>query len=465
MFKNIRNTFFLFVMCAGFLTFYTNPLQAQVVRTHLVQPLDNYYSISLKYDISIDDLKKANPDILNPKPGDVLIIPVFKTEDEIPEATDCGRLRRMAEKDKLYRVALMIPFYLEKAQYPGWSQKVDMTKIYEHLNFRFIQFYHGFMMAADSLKKTGLDVEIHVYDIDQQSSKVLKALRDPALKKADLIVGPFFKNSFDQVAEFAKQHKIPIINPLSSRSDILESNPFVYKTLPSLDSQPEAIAKLVRRDFPNHNVIIYTANKYQGAALVSRLKNALETSLSLNSRPVYVVDYATDSVMAFMYNAVFQQPNLIIIYAEDEVVPAALLSKLSALRNDYPMTIIGLPEWEKFSNLESVYMVVLNAHILTSAYVDTDNEIVRNFIMDYRARYYDEPMNYAFMGFDTGIFFLQALMIYGKDFGQCLDDLRIPLIQNDFDFSRPKLDGGFENTFWQILKYDGYKLVNRSAFY
>lgn len=445
--------FFLFVMMSAF--------SQQEVKKHVVRHLDNYYSISLKYDVTIDALKKANPGILSPSPGDTLIIPFVLTDpDEIEVDVDCYRFK--PGKARLFRVVLMIPLYLEQTRDSLWAQEIDINRINEVAPFRFIQFYHGFMMAADSLRKSGLDVEIHVFDVDQNMNKVQKALREPVIKKADLIVGPFFRNSFPVVAEFARENRIPIVNPLSTRADILENNPYVFKTLPGVESQPDLIARLVNRDFYDHNIMIYTANKYQGTLFVNRLKEAIENSSHGKYRSVPVIDYSLDSISGFYRHALLQRPNLVIIYAENESLPAALLSKLSALRNEYPITIIGLPEWDKFQNLESIYLVVLKAHLFMSSYLNTDMEPVRRFIQSYRLRYVDEPQQYALLGFDIGFYFMKAQMTYGENFARCLDQLHVTLLQNQFDFKRSASGDGFENESWNILQYDDYRLVDKS---
>lgn len=425
---------------------------------HVVGDLDNYYSLSLKYDVSISELRNANPGISSPKPGDVLIIPVHASALEEPGSKDCIRSKK--NRHETCRVALMIPFSLEHVSDSAWTERLEPSRIGEITPFRFIQFYQGFMMAADSLSKEGLDVQIKVYDVDQQTSKVFKALQDPELKKMNLIFGPFYKGSFTPVAEFALENRIHLVNPLSQRQDILQDNPYVFKLLPSVESQPALLAGLVRREFPEHRIIFYTANKYQHKELIDQFKLALEGDNTAGKHKVQFVDYSADSTQGFINYASLTEPNLVIIYAENEALPAALLSKLSALKKEYPITVIGLPEWEKFSNIESKYLIDLNAHIFMSSYINDDTEKVRAFIQAYRARYFDEPQNYAFSGFDAGYFFLGAFLYFGNDFEKCLNETGIPLIQNQFHFEH-KDNGGFDNINWNILQYYDYSLLRK----
>jgi ABC-type branched-subunit amino acid transport system substrate-binding protein len=454
---NIIAVFFMFFcLLAG-----TIPAIAQgETRKHIVTDLDNFYSLSLKYDVSIEELKLANPGILNPRPGDVLVIPQKGSVQKQNEPLgDC--LKSSKNKNEVYRVALMIPLHLEQLEDTLWVEKLDPAKISELAPFRFIQFYHGFMMAADSLRQKGLKVEISVYDVDHLVSKTYSVLREPDLKNMDLIIGPFFKSTFGLVADFAREHKIPVINPLSSRNDILAGNPYVFKVIPSVESQPDLLSRLVKRDYSDHKIIFYIPNKYQDQDLVAKYIDALEKNNIAGKPGVTLVDFASDSAKGLRDHVSHIQPNLVIVFSGNEVLPAALLSKLSAMKNDYRISLIGLPEWEKFTNIESVYLIALDANIFMASYTDYQSVNVKNFILGYRARYFDEPLEYAFSGFDTGYYFLYALMHYGKHFERCTEAITIPLLQNQFRFKQTE-GGGYDNVNWNVLQYFDYSLFKKS---
>lgn len=429
-------------------------------KTHVVGAIDNFFSISIKYNVSVEDLKKANPGITSPKPGDVLIIPtpnVATTPEKhiykpnIPAGGDP------------FRIALMVPFYLEQLGDTSWRQKLETSNIPDIAPFRFVQFYHGFLMAADSLAKKGLNAEIYVYDVDQQVSKARHAIADPELKEMDLIVGPLLKGAFEEVAAFANEHHIPIVNPLSTRNDILVNNPYVFKLSPSLESQPKLVADLIRRDFINHNIIFYIPNRIQNTELIGRYTETIEESIGNEKKGITVIDYATDSIRGFQSHASTSRPNLVVIFSENEVLPAALLNKLNAMKSDYEMTVIGLPEWDKFTTIELGYMMPLNAHVLMANYVDYRSDAIKGFVNAYRVKYYDEPLTYAFSGFDAGYYFMGALMEFGKDFVNHTDEIRIPVIQNQFHFKRAGNDG-FDNLNWNILYYYDFSLFRKYSY-
>lgn len=431
-------------------------------RKHVVTELDNYYSLSLKYDITIEELKSANPGITSPKPGDILLIP---DKDGLDRENHVGKdcLKNSRNKNTEYHVALMVPLSLEQLNDTLWKTKLEPNRVNELVPFRFIQFYQGFMMAVDSLEKQGLKAEIYVYDIDNQNYKVDEVLRKPELRSMDLIVGPLFKNSFSRVAEFAAEYKIPIVNPLSPRPDILQGNPYVFKLLPSVESQPAIVADLVWSEYRDCNILFYVDNKFQNAELMLQFREEIESKDQSGNLKVKMVDYASDSTLGFKKHASKIKPNLVIIYAENEVLPAALLSKLAAAKDEYEITVVGLPEWEKLTNIETKYLISLKTNILAGSYLDSGSDPVKNFIASYRARYYDEPLSYGLTGFDAGYYFLGALMNYGKGFYSCSENISVPLIQNNFRF-RKSGEGGYDNIHWNVLQYLDYYLLKKSFY-
>ncbi len=433
--------------------------QENVIR-HLVQPLETYYSLSVRYNVTIDEIKAANPGLVMPKTGEYLNIPTGETKPEARKKKDCNKLLKSTRE--VYDIALLIPLYLEQTLDSGWAGNIDPDMTGEINPFRFIQFYDGFMLAADSMVAQGMNLKVHVYDVDNQSYKINLALSDPDLKNADLIVGPFLKNSFSKVAEFARTNRIPIVNPFSPRRDILEENPYVFKLVPSPESQPDLLGKLVQRDFSDYNVIIYTANKYQGSGIAGDIRSEVEKALQPDAPPVIMLDYASDSIKGFLEYASATLPNLIIVYSENEAMPTGLLSKLNAVKSSYIINVIGMPEWDKFNNLESGYLQNLNSHVFMAAYCDYESGNVKHLVRRYRSDYLDEPLEYALTGFSAGYYFMQALFRYGEDCMECLDHLNFELPQNQFYFEKLE-DGGYENVYWNILQYYDFRLVDRSV--
>lgn len=73
------------------------------------------------------------------------------------------------------------------------------------------EFYQGFVFAADSLTKAGLDVKIYVYDTKKDSATIAEIFKKEEFNQMDLVVGPMFQSETDVVSKLCLQKNIPLI--------------------------------------------------------------------------------------------------------------------------------------------------------------------------------------------------------------------------------------------------------------
>jgi len=175
----------------------------------IVKTGETLYSIGKLYNITVDDLIDWNPELINGlKAGMVLRLrkpdpsqkenkneqkSVETTEQKPLPSGDCYDPKNIKET---YKVALLLPLLLDDAAdlLEGPADKAPST--YE--NFNYFQFYAGFMLAADSLEKFGLNAQIQVLDAERLNDTLIirQTLRKPGMDKMDLLVGPLYASSF-----------------------------------------------------------------------------------------------------------------------------------------------------------------------------------------------------------------------------------------------------------------------------
>ena len=107
----------LIFICAFALLFAALPIAAAAATTYTVAPGDSMWKIAVRYEIGLDEIKAANPQIKNPDliyPGDVLTIPgidnkVLDYEAEVVRLVNAERakygLKPLTQNWQLSRVA------------------------------------------------------------------------------------------------------------------------------------------------------------------------------------------------------------------------------------------------------------------------------------------------------------------------------------------------------------------------
>ena len=76
-------------------------------------------------------------------------------------------------------------------------------------------------MAINDLRELGISIDLFVYDTQRDSVTVDAIFRKHEMKKMDLIIGPVYSENFDIAANFANEHRINIVSPLSRKKELL----------------------------------------------------------------------------------------------------------------------------------------------------------------------------------------------------------------------------------------------------
>lgn len=447
---------------------------------HKVRRGEDIDEIAHDYSVSVEDILNTNPNArYGIKKRQLLMIPVkvikppenayYNDSYDILDINDknfgdlCIESIKNIEKE--YKVALMLPLYLNEADSINISDTLNLLPCSKYKSFDFIQFYEGALLAIDTLKKGGLKAEFYTYDIGADTNETRLILQNPELKEMDLIIGPLYNHSFSIISDFARNNNINIVNPFATRTSILNNHTNVFKVQPSIKSQFYQLTNYVKNNFDDStNVFIIRHHPDKGIKISTRLKYELYNSL-VDTFPEYhnpIIDlvYDIDSISGFIDNASDTNRNVVIPLTNDKVFALNIMTKLNELKDTFNINVIGVPYWNKFKGMETKYMLNLNAHIFSPYFVDYDKDNVKVFVKDFRQIYKTEPENYAFDGYDITYYFLRALMKYGKDFQSCLPYIKTQGLQTNFNFKKAGQNKGYENTFWEIYKYKNYKRIN-----
>lgn len=502
---------------------------------HTVEEKERSSKLARNFDITTNELFTINPSIgRKVYPGQKVLIPIadhlevnpvepsneqiivdkpVETETTVVTETkpnaDCASIN--IRPKQRYRVALMLPLYLEKMDSVlTYAQDMNLN-VLRAKPFSFIQFYEGFLLAADSLAKTdGLQLDLYVYDVDASLYKAQDALNDPKLKSVDMIVGPLFSKPFELVSQFAERNNILIVNPMSQRKEIVYNHPNVIKLKPDDKAQYAQLAALLRDRWPDAKVYIYTAYPYKFSEEAVALRNAIESvrptevkvpvsrllnvirdrsrkmdldntlvssiriernryntdelermafdSISLPNRVTNFV-YASDSVREFRKTASVVRENVVIVLSDDAVFSTEFINKMNQVADTFSLTMVGLPHWERFEQLFIENLMKMKAVYFSPTRIDYNDYFTQQFVHQFRTRYVAEPELYAFEGFDLGWYFLQALQRYGSNPQACLPQFRVPLLHTQYFFKADEATDGLENKFWNVYQFSNYERI------
>jgi tetratricopeptide (TPR) repeat protein len=177
-----------------------------------------------------------------------------------------------AAKKERYVVSLLFPF-LAPALQPTPQPKPNQAVL--HL-------YHGIRLAADSLAKRGVAIDLRAYDTERNPEKLKALLQTGELKNSDLLVGPLFPDEVSVVRDFSAAHRINMINPVTHNSDFAAGNPYALLFQPSHETIGRKAAAWVAANVRNRNALVYFGDAVRDSVLAfSFMREALKAGLNI----------------------------------------------------------------------------------------------------------------------------------------------------------------------------------------
>ncbi len=442
---------------------------------HTIRRGQTLYMISKAYGVDINDIIRENPGVKEGiKADEKLRVPVptkikkMVKEPIPPKVTPSDStlsadrsdsvvapplllpcLIDSSTKKPVYNVALMVPLFLGDVASIN-TVNPPRNRLATIRSFQFLPFYEGFRIALDSIEKEGGKFRIHVFDVDKDTNKTKQLLKKQEVGQMDMIIGLVYHANFRIISDFAKRKKIPLINPISERSDIVRNNPYVYKIQPDKDVMEQALCRYFNRRSDNGQFLVLKNGKFPDRRLPEKFRDLC----SSESREIRLPESQTD-----LYTLLSREKeNYIVTWNTGTEFIAEFTRRLYELRNEYSITLFGLPEWHKVNGVETEYLIALRAHFIAPGFIDYSDPFVNWFVDRYQEKVSMDPDILAFQGFEVGWYFLHALQRYGTGFGRCLNEMEIRQLHTGYRFENDPGDGS-ENKFWNIYRIENYRLI------
>jgi len=390
--------------------------------------------------------------------------------------------------NKTLKIALLIPFYLEENENQNIEGEAELTdtllqnttiaekeairenyRFYPR-SFKFIEFYEGVLLALDTLKHMGINVELSVHSTKMDHHAIDSLLSTRQLRNVDFIIGPAYYSNLKRVADFCQKNRIYLVSPFSSPQEIIRNNEYVFKVRPSINTEYQKIAKLLSH-YSNENIVLINHDSLKDSLNMVTFKRHLfheiHKSSNLSTTVFKEVEYA-DSIDNVIEHALTKdENNVVFINSREEPFVSQIVGELSVLSLEYDITIIGYPVWKWFSNIDIKYFYNLELKYISAFDADYENQHVKNFLKKYRRHFFTEPSpySYSFIGYDVVYYFSTAYHQYGNSFPYCLSAHHPDLLKTTIKFYRINEQGGYENMAGALYHYQpGFKITRTNFF-
>lgn len=417
---------------------------------HKVERKETIFSISREYGITEEELIAANPELKKGKlkKGTFLFIPYGKNEKQAQQQETTTPVKELTNEEafsqneelkkdiKTIKAAVLLPFMA------GSTTNQD-----EQL--RMVEYYEGFLMAVDSLKKQGVSIDLYTYDTKGKTATTNNILAKKEMKEMDIIFGPANTQDIDALASFADKNNIRLVVPFAPKVDEVFKNPHIYQVNTPQSYLYSEVYEHFTRKFSDCNVIFLNASNgdREKDDFIKGLKTELRND-GISYRDFTVTDnfYELTTVMDTLRN------NIFIPTSGKSTALVKILPQLTQIRREKPhymMNLFGYPEWQTYTNDYLASFYEIDTYFYSSFYTNNLFPAAVNFTHSYR-RWYSKDManiypKYGMLGYDTGYFFLKGLSKYGNKMEENLSSIQVTPIQTGFKFERVNNWGGFIN--------------------
>tara|TARA_R110002050_G_scaffold235524_2_gene371400 strand:+ start:4950 stop:7082 length:2133 start_codon:yes stop_codon:yes gene_type:complete len=354
----------------------------------------------------------------------------------------------LVDTAKEYRVALMLPFRSSR-----YKDSLDAYSFFPHRDTEMSsQFYYGFRIAADSLAKRGMRLNLKLYDTEGDLS-VTKSYTDELLQRQlDLIVGPAYNKNSEYIADKMKETGVPVISPLSKSVDI-KNRPNLIKMVPDEAAKASTIADLLNSKFATANILFAHCSQQDQEKNVEEIMARLEPRENAFVMTMSDCDElaSTKSLNDKLY---MDGTKVVVLMSDDAVFISDMISKLYGMK-DSAIYLIGSPSVLKSPTVEYSYLNAL--HFTTYEVINTnyENRATKAFVAKFRKDFKEEPNAYAFQGYDAGLYFLELLWKNGPYFLESLNDQK--KLSTGYKFEKSPEDG-IRNSFFIHSSIKSYQL-------
>jgi len=409
---------------------------------YVVKPKETIYSIANDYGISEQELISLNPELKRGiKQGMILRVP--KGQRKEPVKKEQGNLLKTINTNARKQLALLLPFNISKIESDTINSTQARLKKDKFLNLT-LDFYSGVLMAIDSAKVLGMNVDIKILDSQEtkNSSNVATLVQQNNLQNMDAIVGPFYQSNVEKLAELLEPTKTPVISPLSKEIGKKYTN--LYQSMPSAEFLRNSIFDFMKAK--NVNIIAVVDTKKGSVKQYIQEMQPNVRIAGLSEKGTFVAD---------SLKVLFQKDklNYVVLASESTGMILATTNAMLAAQKDYQVQLVILEQNDTF-DFEEISLTRLTKLKLLYPSLSRPNESdeANQFDVKYKKVNKIIPNQYAIRGFDITF---DTLLRLSQDntFEETIQTSPSEQIENKFNYVQ-NATYGYTNNGIYILYYD-----------
>lgn len=474
----------------------TMSMQAQTGKqtiTHEVSSGETLYSLARKYNVDVEDIYQLNPSAKDGlRVGQSLRIPARHDASTTSgrKASPSERIHSISAGETLYRIAktygvseadiIRLNPGISASYFPqGYplrlpatasvtsvspSPKAETPEAEEELRpavnvslilpisegGRYVNFYEGFLMALNTLKKDGVSVNLSVHDASTYQ-ELMSLIRRGELYDADIVIGGKDEDQVKLLASTTGQGLY--VSPFITTYD----SPSPHKSTLHINQPAMNVGLNAVEAFLNHyrGRTVYFVGRTSDRSDV--FAQTLRQRLIEEGFPYRTVNLDRDALKT-------EGSAVIVPIVADQSLAVQTLKAMQGLSST---TLFGYPQWQSYGQSFIEELGKWNSTIFSSFFFDPQGSAEKQFILHYNAwfskKIADTYPKYSVLGYDLGCYLVRAHSQYGKDFLSMASYLPSDGLQMDIRPVRSGEESVWRNTCFYFITFSPDKTIRKTA--
>lgn len=414
---------------------------------YIVKRKETLYSISQKFNTTVDAILACNPGIKSLSKDDILRIPMTKEVLDIVDEYSAENKQVILNDNNSsvdlttnaksnINIAVILPFKIKSPN--------NQSIIYS-------DYYKGILLSLDSLKNEGLNANVYTFDTNGEVETLNNILKRPEMKNIDIIFGSDKNEEISILGNFAKQNKTYLVNSFSVKNREFENNKYIIQGhIPSSFFFSATSNNLIKLTIDKEVVFLIDNNEPNDK---QEFVDAVATGIKLSGREYKKFSFNEVADFEILLEALTEDKDIIFIASSSSrsgvAKSAAIASRIKESKPNIAVSLFGYPEWQTYIKDYLDTFHSLNTTIFTRFYTEPVKSNWKDFNRDFNYWFGDEKSSMIpaphILGFDTGIYLIGGMLRHGTNFEQYLETISSQSLQTDFSFERFSDESGFVN--------------------
>jgi ABC-type branched-subunit amino acid transport system substrate-binding protein len=336
------------------------------------------------------------------------------------------------------KVGLLTSFYLDQHFTDSFTLK--SPKDFPRLAVPGLEFYEGASLAIDSLNKNGISVKMQVFDLQSQNGNINRLIQNATFEQFDMIIAQTSGAEINQLAQVAKEIKIPFINATHPNDRGIRDNPYYLIANPTLNAHLEFLQQQIANKWSSANVIWIRRQNAVDNKLEESFKeiNGKKGSKKITFTTFSAGDLPSIQEISPLIDTT--KTNVFIAGSLDDKFGASLVNSLNSYPKKGLLNVVGMPNWENLKDIQLPKFAGLPIYFSSPFYISPTNSWAKEMDELFKNNIYTKASLSAFKGFELIFYFTSLFSKHGRIYlGDPADTMFTPL--NDLDFKPIKTKG------------------------